>query len=185
MKKVENKNWYADYYRSTDDKDFNLIHFVRDYLFQQRLRFIIYFRRAQSTKSKLIRAFFDWKLYRLSRKYGIEIKSNTKIGRGFLLCHAYNITVTPFATIGENVTMMKGSTIGASRSGSPVIGNNVYIGLNSTVIGGIKIGNNVLIAPNTLVNMDVPDDSLVIGSPGTIVPKENPTGPYIWKIWNH
>ena len=178
---IENKDWYADYYRTTDDKQFVLSLFLRDFIFQHRLRFIIFFRKDQKAKCKLGKLYYDWKLYRMSRKFGIEIKSETKIGKGFLLCHPYNITVSPFAVIGDNVTMMKGSTIGMSRSGAPVIGNRVYIGLNSTVIGKVTIGNDVLIAPNTLVNVDVPDNSLVIGSPCKIIPKENPTKYYIWK----
>ena len=45
---------------------------------------------------------------------------------------------------------MKGATIGISPSGShkgaPTIGDCVYIGLNSTVVGGITVGEDVLIA---------------------------------------
>ena len=178
---IEKRSWYADYYRTTDDVKFVFFHFLRDFLFQHRLRFMIYFRKAQATKFRPIKLFYDWKLYRMSRKYGIEIKSGTKIGKGFVMCHPYNITVTPFAIIGENVTMMKGSTIGWARSGAPVIGNCVYIGLNSTVIGKVTIGNDVLIAPNTLVNIDVPNNSFVIGSPCKIIPREKPTRSYIWK----
>lgn len=100
------------------------------------------------------------------------------------MTHPYNITIHPMAKLGDNVTMMKGSTVGisgGSHRGAPVIGNNVYIGLNSTVIGNITIGNDVLIAPNTLVNIDVPANSVVIGNPCKIIPKESPTKEYIWK----
>lgn len=50
--------------------------------------------------------------------------------------HAYNITIKDEAVIGSNVTMYKGSTVGMDRSGIPEIGDNVYIGLNSTIVGG-------------------------------------------------
>lgn len=177
----EKKAWYADYYRTTDDYNFVLSHFIRDYLSQHRLRYMIYFRHAQSTNNKFVKLYFDWQLFRMSRKYGIEIKSNTKIGKGFCMTHPYNITISPYAIIGDNVTMMKGSTIGLARNGAPTIGNCVYIGLNSTVIGKITIGDDVLIAPNTMVNVNVPSNSIVIGSPCKIIPKDNPTKNYIWK----
>ena len=77
--------------------------------------------------------------------------------------------------------MMKGSTVGLSYEGAPTIGNCVYIGLNSTVIGNITIGDNVMIAPNTMVNVNVPSNSIAIGSPCKIIHKENPTKNYIWK----
>ena len=97
------------------------------------------------------------------------------------MIHPYNITVSHFAVIGDNVTMLKGSTVGIDKKGAPTIGNRVYIGINSTVIGKVVIGDNVLIAPNTMVNVDVPSNSVVIGSPCRIIPKENPTKNYIWK----
>ena len=78
---------------------------------------------------------------------------------------------------------MKGCTIGnvkkADGAKAPVIGNRVYIGLNSSVVGGIHIGDDVLIAANTFVNFDVPSHSVVIGSPGVIHHKEDATKYYI------
>lgn len=179
----EKSVWYKDYIRTTDDDKFILKHFIKDFLFQHRLRYMVYFRKAQTTKSRLVKAFCEYKLFRLCRKYGIEIKTQTKIGEGFVMCHPYNITVTPFAEIGKNVNIMKGATIGLSggkRQGAPKIGDCVYIGINSTVLGGITIGNDVLIAPNTFVNCDVPDHSIVIGSPCSIIHRENATAEYIY-----
>ena len=61
----------------------------------------------------------------------------------------------------------------------PTIGNEVFFGINSTVVGNIHIGNDVLIAPNSFVNFDVPDHSIVIGNPGVIHHKSKATGGYI------
>ena len=174
--------WYDDYIRTTDDQSFILTHFLRDFIFQHRLRYMIYFRLAQNTKSKIAKLFYEFKLFRLCRKYGIEVKTNTQIGPGFVMLHPYNITISPYAKIGKNVNILKGATVGLSagkRPGAPVIGNNVYIGLNSTVLGGITVGDDVLIAPNTFVNQDVPSHSVVIGNPCIIVPRENATKEYI------
>ena len=44
----------------------------------------------------------------------------------------------------------------------PTIGDNVFMGRNSIVIGNVNIGNDVLIAPGAFVNFDVPDNSIVI-----------------------
>lgn len=179
---VRNAVWYSDYVRTTDDKDFILSHFVRDFIFQHRLRYMVYFRIAQNTHNPITKLFCEYKLFRLCRKYGLEIKTSTKIGKGFCLMHPYNITISPYAIIGENVNIGKGATIGYSpgkHPGAPIIGNSVYIGINSTIIGGIAIGNDVLIAPNTLVNRAVPSHSLVIGSPAKIIPRQNATSGYI------
>lgn len=181
---MKKPTWHLDYYRTTDDLEFKLSHYIRDYIFQHRLRFMICFRKAQRCRFKPLKLFYDFKLYIFSRKYGIEIKSDTKIGKGFVMTHPYNITISPGAVIGDNVSMMKGSTIGLSggkREGVPTIGNKVLIGINSTVVGGITVGDDVLIAPNTFVNEDIPSHSVVIGNPCKIIHKENATKQYIWK----
>lgn len=121
-------------------------------------------------------------LYRISRKYGLEISPNAKIGKGFYLGHPYNITVGEGVVLGNNVNLHKGCTIGRTNRGnigSPCIGNNVFVGINATVVGNIRIGDDVLIAPNSYVNVDVPQHSVVIGNPAVVHHKENATEGYI------
>lgn len=38
---------------------------------------------------------------------------------------------------------MQNVTIGKSGQHAPIIGDNVFIGANACIIGGIRIGNNV------------------------------------------
>ena len=47
--------------------------------------------------------------------------------------------------------------------------NNVFIGCNSTILGGITIGNNVVIAAGSVVTKDVPDNSVVAGNPAKVI----------------
>ena len=63
--------------------------------------------------------------------------------------------------------------------GAPIIGNRVFLGINSTVVGKITIGDDVLIAPNSYVNCDVPSHSVVIGNPCKIIHKDNATDGYV------
>lgn len=175
--------WYNDYICMTDDEKIILRHFIKDFILQHRVRYMIYFRISQNTKSRIIRFFCEYKLYRLCRKYGIEIKTDTVIGPGFVMVHPYNITISPQAVLGENVTILKGATIGVSWGklpGAPKIGNSVYIGLNSTLLGGIKVGDYVLIGPNSFVNQDVPNHSIVIGNPCKIIHREKAADRYLY-----
>jgi serine O-acetyltransferase len=55
-----------------------------------------------------------------------------------------------------------------------MIGDNVFIGLSSKVMGHIKIGNNVIIAPNAVVTKDVPDNAVVAGVPAKIIKMREP-----------
>lgn len=113
----------------------------------------------------------------------IELSPHTKIAGGLYLGHASSITITPDCIIGSNVNIHKGVTIGrenrGKREGCPTIGNNVWIGINATIVGKVNIGNDVLIAPNSFVNIDVPDHSIVIGNPATIKHADNATAGYV------
>lgn len=47
----------------------------------------------------------------------------------------------------------------------PTIGNEVWIGVNATIVGKVSIRDDVLIAPNAFVNCDIPYHSVDFGNP--------------------
>lgn len=74
-----------------------------------------------------------------------------------------------------------GRRTAASARELPVLGDCVWLGVNSTVVGAVTIGDDVLIAPNSYVNCDVPSHSIVIGNPCRIIPRDNATEGYVNK----
>lgn len=50
-----------------------------------------------------------------------------------------------------------------------VIGRNVWIGSNATILPGVTIGDNAVVAAASVVTKDVPADSIVVGSPARVV----------------
>lgn len=134
--------------------------------------------------NKILRFFL--RMY--SHRYGIQIPYNTEIGKGLYIGHFGNIIVNNAAKIGDNCNINQGVTIGqtnrGNRMGAPNIGNNVWIGANSVIVGKIIIGNNVLIAPLSYVNVDIPNDSIAIGNPLRIISKSNATSGYINRLYN-
>lgn len=174
----QSDRYYSDYYRMTG-KTYKpgFKSFIRKRL-SHNLQFAFYYRKYNAHHSLLSK----FMLYKLSRKYGLEISPKAQIGKGLYLGHPYNITVGEDVVLGKNVNLHKGCTIGRTNRGnmgSPVIGNCVFVGINATVVGNIHIGNDVLIAPNSYINVDVPDHSIVIGNPAVVYPKENATKGYI------
>ena len=97
--------------------------------------------------------------------------------------HIGGITINPEVVIGNNCNIYNGVTIGVEkrgkREGTPIIGNRVWIGANSVVVGNVSIGDNVLIAPGAFVNFDVPENSIVLGNPGKIIRNIHATDKYI------
>lgn len=49
------------------------------------------------------------------------------------------------------------------------IGDNVFIGTNTTVLYNVKIGTNVIIGAGSLVNKDIPDNSVAAGVPARVI----------------
>lgn len=142
-----------------------------------------YYRRAQTCNRKLLTIYYKSIYHHLCRKRGIENPSSVAIDKGLYLGHAYNITINPNAVIGKNCNIHKGVVIGQTnrgpKKGTPSIGDCVWIGINSAIVGGITIADDVLIAPNTYVNCDIPSHSVVYGNPCIIKPRENATENYI------
>lgn len=66
------------------------------------------------------------------------------------LPHPYNIVIHGDARIGSGCTIFQNVTIGAREKAEgcrdvPVIGNGVFVGAGSVIVGGVKIGDGVRI----------------------------------------
>lgn len=150
------------------------------------LRFLFFFR-ISKLYSRINPIGIISRLYLgiLRSRFGIQIPILTKIGKGFHLNHYGGIVINQGVVIGENCNVSQGVTIGnVSRGklkGCPVIGDRVWMGANSVVVGKITIGNDVLIAPLSYVNFDVPDNAIVSGNPAKIV-SYNTSAVYIKNI---
>jgi serine O-acetyltransferase len=110
---------------------------------------------------------------------GIGLHRETKIGKDFHLIHAGNIKIHPYSVIGDRCGIMHDVTIGTNfipgrkigftiKTGTPIIGNDVFIGTGAKILGEITIGDNVIIGANSLVTKNVPSDCLAIGVPAKV-----------------
>jgi putative colanic acid biosynthesis acetyltransferase WcaB len=119
----------------------------------------------------LYRFFVEWHL-------GIELPRKLTIGKGLSLYHGQALVVNKGTIIGENCVLRNGTTIGhkkladGSFSACPRIGNNVDIGANVCIIGGVTIGDNVIIGAGSVVTKDVPADCVVVGNPARVLEKK-------------
>ena len=108
----------------------------------------------------------------------IWIPPQVVLGKDFHIIHAEGmLSIHPSVVIGDRCGVMHNVTIGTNMgSGAPIIGDDVFIGVNSSVLGNIRIGDRVNIGANTAVTTNVPSDSTVIGSPARIFPRLTPFG---------
>ncbi len=108
-------------------------------------------------------------------KTGIDIHAGAKIGEYFFIDHGTGIVIGETTTIGKNVKIYQGVTLGAKsfkvdHDGNPIknikrhpdIGDNVVIYANATILGGdTKIGNNCVIGGNVWLTKSVEDNKTV------------------------
>lgn len=79
--------------------------------------------------------------------------------------------------IGHNVvfaTLNHGIRPEERRSMTPapiILGRNVWVGSNSTILQGVTIGDNAVIAAGAVVTKDVPADTVASGVPARIIKK--------------
>jgi serine O-acetyltransferase len=153
-------------------------------LFFPGFKYMYLLRKASKCSKYSLKWFFYTLLLRkYGYKYGFQILPTTTIGEGFYIGHHGTIVINGNVKIGKNCNITHGVTIGQANRGKlkgyPILGDKVWIGTGSVIVGKITVGSNVLIAPNTYVNFDVPDNSLLIGNPAKIFSREDATEGYI------
>lgn len=80
------------------------------------------------------------------------------------------ITVGDNSIIGYNTTLLAHEyLIREYRLGEIIIGNEVMIGANTTILPGVTIGDGAIVSAGTLVHKDVPDGAFVGGNPMHII----------------
>ena len=131
-------------------------------------------------KNVLLLPFRYIRYQRALQKCGASIPTTTKFDDRPLFPHGlYGIFISAGAKIGNNCVIFHQVTIGSNtlesskKPGSPIIGNNCYIGTGAKIIGNVRIGNNVRIGANCIVTEDVPDNCTVVLNKPRIIQKSN------------
>ena len=85
--------------------------------------------------------------------------------------HQMNAVSTfPFYTLeGWNMNVPKMTDM--PLKGDTVIGNDVWIGQNSTILPGVHIGDGAIIGANSIVGSDVSPYTIVVGNPANVLRK--------------
>ena len=137
-------------------------------------------------KSSLKKKYYKRKYKKLLKENGAWIPLSVDIKEAPLMPHGIKgVFISKNATIGKGCTILHQVTIGSNafedskHTGSPVSGDNVFIGAGAKIICGIKIGNNVRIGAGCVVCEDVPDNcTVVLPKPVIIEHKESRDNKY-------
>ena len=124
----------------------------------------------------------------LVRRLTGEIPTATLVARGMKVGDGFNrqqgCYIDPthcfLIEIGNNVTFSIRVTVmahdastkkilGYTKIGRVTVGDNVFVGANTTILPGVHIGNNVVIGAGSVVTRSIPDNTVAAGNPAKII----------------
>lgn len=119
-----------------------------------------------------------WWHQRARLRCAMDIPWSLQAGAGLKLLHGVGIVINADTTIGSNVTIMQGVTIGGTQRGIPIIEDDVIICANATVLGGVRLGRGSVVGGGAVVLKDVPPGCNVAGNPARLLPRTMPPKGY-------
>ncbi len=133
-------------------------------LLTTRLQAVILFRLAQAL-SRSFAPLAPLVRYLNVVVTGADIATAATIGPGLQLFHPGGVVIGPHCVVGARCTIMQGVTLGAGAGGSPMLGDDVFVGAGAKVFGRIRIEDRCVIGANAVVLETMPGDSFVAGVP--------------------
>lgn len=101
------------------------------------------------------------------------IGRGAEFGAGFVLIHSQGVVINGAVSGGEHVYIEHQVTIGAERSISPTLGNNIFVGAGAKIIGAVTLGDGCKVGANAVVTRDVPAHATVVGIPARVIDRDH------------
>jgi serine O-acetyltransferase len=129
--------------------------------------------RAALLRTRLARPFVALAQKLVEIVTGISLPAQSEIGEGLYIGHYGSIIVAADARIGHNCSLAQNVTVGVAGNGenrgAPVIGNRVFIGAHSIIVGRITVGDDAVICAGSVLTRSVPARAVVMGNPARVV----------------
>ena len=110
---------------------------------------------------------------RMSELFQLDIHPAARIGSGVFIDHGTGIVIGETATVGDEVSLLHGVTLGGTGAQRgdrhPKIGRGVLIGAGAKVLGAIEVGDYAKIASGSVVLRPVPAGCTAAGVPARLV----------------
>lgn len=144
--------------------------------FQKQLRITEYHLNAQNRVQYAInRMLLNHKM----NKTGLHIFPNI-CDKGLKIMHLGPILMNGRVKIGKNakIHIMTSFVAGGTNHDTPVIGDNVVVGVGATILGGISIADGIAVGANAVVNKSFTEKNIAIA--GIPAKKISDNGSNMW-----
>lgn len=169
----------SDLYRYTGKT--NISSFIKIFIISSAFRLQVYIRMCKSSSIAKCIGLIWYYLFRIIHK-NLQISYKCDIGYGLYIGHDGPVVISRYTKIGDNCNLSQFTTIGTNNDSGATIGNNVYIGPNTCIVGAVEIGNNVTIGAGSVVTKNIPDNATAAGNYAKVLNFNNP-GRFIHNIW--
>ena len=110
----------------------------------------------------------------ISRGMKVGIDFNRQQGSYIDPTHCFLIEIGNNVTFSIRVTVLAHDastkkSLGYTKIGKVVIGDNVFVGANATILPNVTIGTNSVIGANSVVSKNVPENCVVAGNPARVI----------------
>lgn len=107
---------------------------------------------------------------------GLKVGKNFNRQQGSYIdpTHCFLIEIGNNVTFSIRVTLLAHDastkkSIGYTKIGKVIIGDNVFVGANATILPNVVIGDNVVIGANSVVTKDIPTNCVAAGNPAQVI----------------
>ncbi len=170
--------WFSREIRAIRERDPASRSNVEAVLTSPGLHAIIYHRLAHTLwkrgfflPARLLSQFARWLT-------GIEIHPGARLGKGVFIDHGMGVVIGETATVGDNVMMYQGVTLGGTGKERgkrhPTLEDDAIIGVGASVLGAVTIGEGARVGAGSVVLKDVPAHTTAVGIPARAVSWRDP-----------
>jgi len=108
-----------------------------------------------------------------ARALAVDIHPAVPVGTGVFVDHGTGLVVGETATVGNDVSILQGVTLGGTGKERgdrhPKVGDGVLLGAGAKVLGRVDVGRRAKVGAGSVVLRDVPPCATVAGVPARIV----------------
>lgn len=173
--KSDNEKTLTQEYPNTSGRDLiakkektkKVVHAYNNYLYSSKVKY----------REDIIKDIFGCigSNFCIERPFSCDCGYNIYIGRNFYanvgctFIDAARIEIGNNVMLGPKVEIYTTRNPDSQRAEPVIIGNDVWIGGNVTILPGVTIGDNALIASGSVVANDIPRNAFAAGNPAAVI----------------